>query len=96
VRTTYESFVEQPDAVLGRISTLLDDDLSVVATALSEGRPLHVGHNGGGNQLRMSEVVVLNRDTEWTSKLPPEEQRTFWYAAGWLARRYGYERRTTR
>jgi glycosyltransferase involved in cell wall biosynthesis len=96
VRTTYESFVEHPDAVLGRISTLLDDDLSVVVTALSEGRPLHVGHNAGGNQLRMSEVVVLNRDTEWTSKLPPEEQRTFWYAAGWLARRYGYDRATTR
>jgi Sulfotransferase family len=92
LRLTYELFVERPLEALERIGRLLEEDLSCVGSHLMEGRAMDAGHTVGGNRLRMSGHVVLRPDFEWRTKLPPEDDRTFWHVAGWLARRYGYAR----
>jgi hypothetical protein len=92
LRVTYESFVERPEQVLESIAAVSNEDLAVVAGALAERRALAVGHNVGGNRLRMSGSVVLRPNMEWRARLPSRDQETFWRVAGWVARRYGYSR----
>ena len=88
----YESFVEDPQDALRTVAALVGEDLAPLGRALAEGRPMDVGHNVGGNRLRMSKNIVLRADYAWTSMLPEADRRTFWRIAGWLARRYGYSR----
>jgi Sulfotransferase family len=92
LRLTYESLVARPEEALDRIGPLVGEDLSRVARDVREGRAMEAGHTVGGNRLRMAGRVVLRPDFEWRAKLPPEDGRTFWHVAGWLARRYGYAR----
>jgi hypothetical protein len=92
LRVTYESFVERPEEVLHSIAAVADEDLSMVAEALVERRALDVGHNVGGNRLRMSGAVVLRPNMEWKARLSTRDQETFWRVAGLVARRYGYSR----
>lgn len=88
----YEALVDRPHQVLESIATVAEEDLADVANALGEQRALEVGHNVGGNRLRMSQAVVLRADTEWQTSLPNRDAETFWRLAGRVARRYGYSR----
>jgi hypothetical protein len=78
---------------LERIGSLIEVDLREVADAASAGKPMHAGHNIGGNKTKKSGVITLRPDAqEWKSALSPTEQRLSWMSMGWLMRRYGYDR----
>ena len=91
LRVRYEDLMSDPAATLERIGRFIGVDLADVVAAIRNQQPLPVGHVVGGNRLRFNRALVLKPDTEWQKNLPPEDERTFWGIAGWLARRYGYE-----
>jgi sulfotransferase family protein len=93
MRLRYEDFVADPKSALKRIGSLIEVDLREVADAASAGKPMHAGHNIGGNKTKKSGVITLRPDAqEWKSALSPTEQRLSWMSMGWLMRRYGYDR----
>jgi hypothetical protein len=93
MRLRYEDFVADPKSALEKIGTLIELDLTDVADAASSGKPMHAGHNIGGNRTKKSGTITLRPDAkEWKSALSPTEQRLSWISMGWLMRRYGYER----
>src|SRR5215204_854197 len=93
MRLRYEDLVADPKTALERIGSLIELDLTDVAEAASSGKPMHAGHNIGGNKTKKSGSITLRPDAkEWKSALSPTEQRLSWMFMGWLMRRYGYER----
>src|SRR5215213_5808332 len=93
MRLRYEDFVADPKCALGRIGALIELDLREVAEAASSGKPMHAGHNVGGNRTKKSGFVTLRPDDEeWKWALSHTEQRLSWALMGWLMRRYGYKR----
>jgi len=93
MRLRYEDFVADPKAALERIGSLIGLDLKDVAIAASSGKPMHAGHNIGGNRTKKSGTITLRPNAEeWRSALSPTEQRLSWMLMGWLMRRYGYDR----
>ena len=90
IRLRYEDLVVQPDVELRRIGSLIELDLSDLATAVVGGQPMTVGHTIAGNRMRMSGAVQLRPDLEWVEKLAWREQATCWSLAGWLMKAYGY------
>jgi hypothetical protein len=93
MRLRYEDFVADPEAALERIGSLIELDLTDVADAAAAGKPMHAGHNIGGNRTKKSGFITLRPDAkEWKSALSPTEQRLSWALMGWLMRRYGYKR----
>jgi hypothetical protein len=93
MRLRYEDFVADPKTALERIGSLIELDLTEVADAASSGKPMHAGHNIGGNRTKKSGFITLRPDAEeWKSALSPAEQRLSWMLMGWLMSRYGYKR----
>jgi Sulfotransferase family len=92
MRLTYEDLVGDPTGTMASLGRLTGVDLGSIGRALSEGEEMDVGHNVGGNALRMSGTIVLKPNLEWRSKLPQADEKAFWTIAGWLERRYGYSR----
>jgi hypothetical protein len=93
MRLRYEDFVADPKTALERIGSLIELDLTSVADAVSSGKPMHAGHNIGGNTTKESGTITLQPNTEeWRTALSPREQRLSWMLLGWLMRRYGYDR----
>ena len=91
LRIRYEDLMANPASVLEQVGRFVGVDLTAVIEAVRNQRPLPVGHVVGGNRLRFNRALVLKPDSEWQKNLSPEDERTFWGIAGWLARRYGYE-----
>lgn len=92
IRLRYEDFVTQPRAALEQIGRLVGLDMGPLTEAVDAGREFPVGHSIAGNRLRLAGPVRLRADNEWTEKLSPRDERVCWSMAGWLLRRYGYER----
>jgi hypothetical protein len=93
MRLRYEDFVADPKSALEKIGTLIELDLTSVAEAASSGKPMHAGHNIGGNRTKKSGTITLRPDAEeWRTALSSRERRLSWMFMGWLMRRYGYER----
>ena len=88
----YEDLIGDPRGTLTEIGALIGADLSGVAAAVEAGRAIDVRHTIAGNRLRMSQSVRLKPDVEWHEKLPDSDRRTCWALAGWLMRKYGYEK----
>lgn len=91
LRVCYERFIREPGLVLAELGTLIGEDLATLGESLKRGRGLDVGHNSFGNKMRMRGQVVLAPNDEWR-QLCTRDEATFWRVAGWMARRYGYER----
>jgi hypothetical protein len=91
LRMVYERFVREPGPVLAGLGALLGEDLLPLGESLAQGLDLEIGHNSYGNKLRMQRRVVLAPSDAWR-QLPARDEATFWRVAGWMARRYGYER----
>ncbi|MDP9439608.1 MAG: sulfotransferase [Actinomycetota bacterium] len=94
VRVRYEDLVEDPKGVLGEIGRMAGLDLSGPAEEVLRGGAVEVGHNVGGNRLRMTKGGVRLRPDagSWRGTLSAGEQRFYWALAGWLTRRYGYKK----
>jgi len=93
VRIRYEDLYEDTRGLLGKISPLIEVDLTSVADAASSGETLQAGHNIGGNRTKKSGIVTLRPDAqEGRGALSAREQRLTWALIGWLMRRYGYKR----
>src|SRR5215210_6135782 len=79
MRLRYEDFVADPKGALERIGSLIELDLREVAEAASSGKPMHTGHNIGGNRTKKSGIITLRPDDEeWKWALSPTEQRLSW------------------
>jgi len=93
MRLRYEDFVADPEGALDRIGSLIGLDLTDLAQDASSGKPMHAGHNVGGNRTKKSGTITLRPDVqEWRTALSPTEQRLSWASMGWLMRRYGYKK----
>lgn len=92
LRVSYEHFTHEPREAMTEIGTFLGRDLSQLGSDLAAGKELSVVHLVAGNALRMGGGIVLRPVGDWTSKLPSRDRQVFWTLAGWLARRYGYQR----
>ncbi len=88
----YEDLVTDTDETICRISKLTDIDFSQVSSAAVRGEPLRVDHQIAGNRLRMLGAVRFRPDWEWHDHLAPQDRRVCWALAGWLAKRFGYQR----
>lgn len=88
----YEDLVTETDKTIRHISKLTGIDFSQVSSAAVRGEPIHVDHQIAGNRLRMRGAVRLQADWEWFDRLDPTDRRVCWALAGWLAKRFGYQR----
>jgi len=92
IRIRYEDLVSDPAATLAKVGRLIDVDLTALADRLVAGGAIRIEHALAGNRLRMAGNLRLRPDLEWTTKMSAREQRVCWRLAGWLLRRYGYDR----
>ena len=91
IRLRYEDFLSDPEGSLRRVGSLAGLDLSGLARAVASGEAMRVGHDVGGNRLRMSGSVRLRPEAgSWEGSLSPAERRLALRIAGPLMRRYGY------
>ena len=91
----YEDYVVDPKGALDKIGHMIDQDLTEVASTVSAGGAIKVGHNIAGNHLRMSDNIRLVPETgQWRNKgaLSTGQQRLSWILMGRLLRRYGYKK----
>jgi len=86
----YEDLINNPENELRRISSFLGINMDQIITQVSSRSSLNVGHNVGGNRLRLSQKVKLSRDLEWKQKLPVKLRLLFLFLAWPLALKYGY------
>lgn len=91
LRTRYEDLAINPTHELHRVGQLVQANMETILSMAQEETVLDVGHNVGGNRLRMTEDIRFLPDSEnWRDKLSTKEQRMSWLLTGWLLRRYGY------
>jgi hypothetical protein len=91
VRVRYEDFVGDCVATMERIGAMLDLDMSDLGRAIAAGEGLAVGHNIGGNKMRMSEEVRLRAvPDEWRTGLTAFDRTVFQSICGSMLKRYGY------
>jgi hypothetical protein len=91
-RIRYEDFTADPREILDELGRLFQLDLTETADAVSAGKAMRVGHNIGGNRLRMQKDVQMRPGAEsWKNRLSVKEQKLSWMLAGWLMRRYKYQ-----
>lgn len=61
LRIRFEDLREDPESVLHEIGTFAGLDLSTVADRAVSGQPVPVGHNVGGNRVRLQDRISLRR-----------------------------------
>ena len=88
----YEDLMSNPVGTLNKVGRVMGCDLSGVASAVSRGEAMEIGHTIAGNRLRTQGPVRMRHDTEWINRLSAKDRRIFWTLAGWLMRRYEYTR----
>ena len=94
LRVRYEDLVTNPRATLERIGRFAGIDLSDVIARVEAREPIPMRHIAAGNRNRLKGTLVLQGDFTWTTGLPRSSRMVFWITSGWLARIYGYRRRT--
>lgn len=92
----YEDFVTNTPRVLTEISSLVDLDMTQLTTHMGNGKLIKARHTAHGNRVRMEKEIRLKGNFNWIDELPEKDDRLFWWVAGWLARRFGYERHPAR
>jgi hypothetical protein len=93
VRVRYEDFIATPKNVLDSIGRLVHLNLTEVTETISAGEAVQVGHNVGGNSLRMEDDVRIQPASgKWKGELSTREQEVTWLLTGWLMSRYGYKK----
>jgi hypothetical protein len=88
----YEDFVSQPTNAMRQIGKWSGLDFETTTSTMLAGEPLQPEHTIAGNRVRMSGKVTLKPDWEWTTKLPRQDRAIGWLMAGWLLKRFGYQR----
>jgi hypothetical protein len=95
LRVRYEELTGNPRDTLERIGKFAGVDLSTVIARVEAHDPIPMRHIAAGNRNRLGGTVVLKADLSWTTGLPRSSRVLFWLTAGWLARLYGYRRRSS-
>jgi hypothetical protein len=88
----YEDFATDPAGVVGHIGDLVGLDLSHLVVGRAVTAAELERHTVGGNRVRMQKDIEIRSDFAWQQHLQSRHRRLFWWTAGWLARRYGYDR----
>ncbi|MGA7847275.1 MAG: sulfotransferase [Thermoplasmata archaeon] len=94
LRIRYEDLVTNPRATLERIGRFAGLDLTDVMARVEAATPIPMRHIAAGNRNRLQGSLVLRGDFSWTTRLPRGSRSLFWLTSGWLARIYGYRRRS--
>ncbi|WP_426416875.1 hypothetical protein [Aestuariirhabdus sp. LZHN29] len=93
IRVRYEDFTAQPSHSLSCIQEFAAIRLDAVISILEQGEEMAVGHTVAGNRARMAGALKLRPDHGWKQALCAKDLRVFWWIAGPMAKRYGYQRR---
>jgi hypothetical protein len=91
LQVRYEDLMACPMETLTRISQYLGLPWAEISAHVDVMAP-EASHIIAGNRLRMSKAIKLAPDFEWQEKMPVAIQNHIWYAAGWRAKYYGYEK----
>jgi Sulfotransferase family len=94
LRVRYEDLVTRPRETLERIGQFAGVDLTEVIARVGAQEPIPMRHIAAGNRNRLQGSIVLKGDFGWTTRLPRSSRVLFWLSSGWLARLYGYRRRS--
>lgn len=89
----YEDFVADPVATLQEIGRLVGCDMEPLVERIRRDDRFSVGHQVGGNRVRLQKEVQLKRtgNCSHIEDLRLISRRTFLAFAGWLERFYGYK-----
>jgi len=88
----YEDFIQKPREVLFRIGALTGINFSSLADTLDAGGAMVVRHTIAGNRVRMKKEIRIRLDETWKAKFTLKQRMLFWNIAGWLMRRYSYDK----
>jgi hypothetical protein len=77
LRVNYEDIVSNYKQEIQRISRFIGVNLDNVIETIEQNMELKVGHNVGGNRIRLEKKVTLKKDFEWQDKLPYHYQIFF-------------------
>jgi len=91
IRVRYEDLVGDCVGTLAKVGSMLDLDLRQVGETLVAGGGLRVGHNIGGNRIRMEgELHLRPLESNGSGGLSVVERLVFRSICGIMLRRYGY------
>jgi len=90
LRVRYEDIIAQPVAQMERIEKFIGVSLSAVITRLKEGESFAVGHNIGGNHMRLAGQFVFDPRKSGRSGLPKRYAVMAWLLTWPLLLAYGY------
>lgn len=63
MKIRYEDMVSRPNIVLERIGNYIGVNLSTQISMIDGGLPFEVGHNVGGNRVRLKKKIVIKKDS---------------------------------
>ena len=86
----YEDLVQHPAVALKAIGDSMGLSCRMLIEKIQNCTPFAPGHTVAGNRMRMVKEVSIQLDDSWHVQLLPNDRKTVWRVAGWLARRYGY------
>lgn len=95
LRVRYEDLVTRPRETLERIGRFAGVDLGAVIARVEAQESIPMRHIAAGNRNRLQGSIILKGDFGWTTRLPRASRALFWLSSGWLARLYGYQRRSS-
>ena len=83
----YEDLVADPEMTLGILGDFLDVEMTSVIQKVRNLEPIGVGHNLGGNRVRLTTNIALKADLEWRDRLPRVYKIMYWILAWPIALR---------
>lgn len=93
LRVRYEQLIFEPQETLTRIESFLECSLEVVRDGVRAAQPFAVGHNIGGNHMRLSGTFVFDPGKSRRKGLPVRYAIMSWLMTWPLLIAYGYRGR---
>lgn len=90
IRIRYEDIVAEPTSTFSLLEDFLEVDLTGVKQKLNNNEAFEVGHNVGGNHMRLAKSFVFDPTKKSRGGLPPKYEKLVKIVCYPLMRRYGY------
>ncbi|SMO87588.1 sulfotransferase family protein [Fodinibius sediminis] len=79
IKVRYEDIVDNPVATLDRIGDFLDLDLSDSIIKIRNKQPFEIPHIVGGNRLKKSKEVILQKDRDWLENMTTVQKVCYYF-----------------
>ncbi len=86
----YEDLAENPEREFKRLEEFLGHELRTISSSISKGEPFAIGHNIGGNHMRLKKEFVFDPSRGMRSNLPNRYRRLAQFICRPLLKKYGY------